>query len=185
MKIAILRIGTVDMNVIDKVQSGLCRVFPETGCVILKNAMPVPQDAYNARRNQYCSSGVLSKMQDYVRSFDVDRVLGVTEVDLYVLGLNFVFGQAQCPGSMAIISLCRLKPEFYGQPTDKELFLERSLKEAIHEVGHTLGLGHCHNPACIMFFSNNIQMTDAKRCGFCEKCLPRMMRAVVGLSLSV
>lgn len=181
MRIAILCIGTVDMDVIDEVQRGLCRVFPETGCVILKDVMPVPQDLYNARRNQHYSSGVLSKMQDYVVSSDVDRVLGVTEVDLYVPSLNFVFGEAQCPGSMAIISLCRLKPEFYGQPADKELFLERSLKEAVHEVGHTLGLGHCRNQVCIMFFSNSIVDTDRKRLSFCESCHPLVTKRLESL----
>jgi archaemetzincin len=178
MKIAILRIGTVDRDVIDEIKSGLCKVFPKTDCVILRNVMSVPQDTYNAKRHQYFSSNVLAKMHNYVERSDVDRVLGVIEMDLYVPGLNFVFGEAQCPGTMAIISLCRLKPEFYGQPADRKLFIERSMKEAIHEVGHTLGLRHCHNPACIMFFSNDIQMTDTKKLKFCEKCWPKMLRKI-------
>lgn len=172
MKIAVLRIGTVDMDVIGEVQSCLHRVFPQTECVILEDVIPVPQDTYNARRRQYYSNGVLAKMRDYVSRFDVDRVLGVTEVDLYASGLNFVFGEAQCPGRIAIISLCRLKPAFYGQQADRESFVERSMKEAVHEVGHTLGLRHCHNPACIMFFSNSIVDTDRKKLGFCERCYP-------------
>jgi len=172
MKIAVLRIGTVDMSVVSGVQKGLCRVFPEVDCVILEDTLPFPQDAYNVRRRQYYSSRVLAKMRSYVPSFDVNRVLGITEVDLYVPRLNFVFGEAECPGRVAIISLHRLKPDFYGKPADRELFVERSVKEAVHEVGHTLGLGHCHNPECIMFFSNSILDTDHKRLGFCERCYP-------------
>jgi len=182
MKIAILRMGTVDMDVVSEVQKGLCRVFTDIDCMILEDTMPVPQDAYNTERRQYYSSKVLTKMHSYILSFDVDHVLGVTEVDLYVPRLNFVFGEAECPGRVAIISLYRLKPEFYGQPADRKLFVERSVKEAVHEVGHTLGLKHCHNPTCIMFFSNSIWMTDAKKCEFCKECSPKMVWAVSQMS---
>jgi archaemetzincin len=172
MKMAILRIGTVDMDLACEVQDGLCRTFPEAECIILGDTMPVPKDEYNERRRQYYSSRVLEKMYGYVPSSEVDCVLGLTEVDLYVPHLNFVFGEAQCPGKLAIISLCRLRPEFYGQPADRKLFVERSVKEAVHEVGHTFGLKHCGNSECIMFFSNNIQMTDTKKLEFCQKCWP-------------
>jgi len=172
MKIAILRIGPLDIEVLGKVQGGLCNVFPETACVILEDVMPIPEDTYNALRRQHHSSHLLAKIYDYVKESGADPVLGITNVDLYVPRLNFVFGEAQCPGRVAIISLCRLKPEFYGQPANKELFVERSKKEAVHEIGHTLGLGHCHDPACIMFFSNSILDTDRKSLAFCESCYP-------------
>ena len=44
------------------------------------------------------------------------RLLGVTERDLFVPVLSFVYGQAQLGGRVAVVSLARLRPEFHGLP---------------------------------------------------------------------
>jgi len=102
VKIAILCVESVDREVVERIKSGLYRVFPGTDCLILDDVMLVPQDAYNVIRRQYHSSSLLVKIREYVKKSGVDRVLGVTDVDLYVPRLNFVFGEAEYLGGAAI-----------------------------------------------------------------------------------
>jgi archaemetzincin len=66
--------------------------------------------------------------------------------------LSFVFGEADVTLGVCIISLVRLRQEFYGLLKNENLFLERALKEAVHELGHTYRLGHCGDTRCIMHF---------------------------------
>ena len=178
LRIAILRTGTVDRTVIQVVQNGLHKVFPKTVCPVVEEIMPIPQDAYSSTRKQYNSSRILVRMSDFVKDRNTERFLGITDVDLHVPNLNFVFGEAECPGRFAIISLSRLKPEFFGQPPNRTLFHERSVKEAVHELGHTLGLHHCRNPKCVMFFSNSLLDTDRKEATFCERCYSQVVKHI-------
>jgi len=178
LKIVILPVGQVAADVLKSIQSGLKDIFPKIEVDVLKTVMAIPREAYNSSRRQYHSTYILAKVDDYVGKAKAKHVLGVAELDLYVPNLNFVFGEAQCLGRAALISLFRLKPEFYGAQSNRELFLERALKEAVHEIGHTLGLGHCKNSFCVMFFSNSIKDTDEKRAEFCEQCRLMILRAL-------
>lgn len=128
--------------------------------------------AYQPQRDQYLSSRLLASLSKHQAD---ERVVGVTEVDLYVPRLNYVFGEADPLSGRAIVSLCRLRQEYYGLPPDETLFLERAVKEIVHELGHTFGLGHCPNNRCVMYFSNTLADTDFKETGFCGRCHPRIV----------
>ncbi len=158
------------MNILSEIQNGLSKAFPYLIFRVLEEGMPIPSDAYNTRRKQFHSSRILAKINSFSKKYGIEHVLGITDVDLFVPHLNFVFGEAEYSGRAAIISLFRLRPEFYGQDSDSRLFVERSVKEAVHEVGHMLGLGHCDNSTCVMFFSNSVSDTDRKGVLLCEKC---------------
>jgi len=113
--------------------------------------------------------------------------LGVTGVDLFVPILRYVFGLAEVEGCRAIISTHRLRPEFYEEPPNPQLLLERVEKTAFHELGHTFGITHCRDRHCVMFSSVQIENTDAKGADFCGSCLTllewSLQRALSGAAL--
>jgi len=130
------------------------------------NPFPLPEVAFVPRRNQYIGSVIL----DGFGRGSAEHVLGVVDRDLFAPGLNFIFGQADLPGSRAVIALPRLRNSFYGEEENEGFFLERTIKEAVHELGHTFGLRHCSNRPCVMAFSNSMADTDFKNNEFCPKC---------------
>ena len=130
-----------------------------------------PWDALNKRRRQYRSGSLVSRMPgaDELAGGPF-AVLGITDLDIFVARLNYVFGQTDQARGCALVSLARLRPEFYAKPPNRQLFEERTEKEVVHELGHVFGLAHCPDPACIMHFSNKIEDTDSKGPGFCAIC---------------
>ena len=182
MKIGILRVGRVDSYVISRIQENLNTIFPKTECTLIDEIMPIPEEAFNNTRQQYRSDVILSSVRSLAeKKKALDLVLGILDVDIFVPELNFVFGEAECPGKAALISVSRLRPEFYGKAPNMELFLERTTKEAVHELGHSLGLRHCFNPFCVMYFSNSIFETDRKQSLFCTRCYLKAEVAVNNL----
>lgn len=129
-------------------------------------------EALNAKRNQYQSDRILSRLRKLSESDVGDIVLALVDVDLYTHDLNFIFGQAEAPSKLALVSLYRLHPP--EDAIDGGMLASRLAKEVIHEVGHTLGLGHCSNMRCVMFFSNTLHDTDRKSHEFCSLCHSRL-----------
>jgi archaemetzincin len=132
-------------------------------------AIAVPEGAYDAKRQQYQSVEIM-KLLARSAPRDASRVLGVTDVDLAIPMLSFLFGQAQFDGPVAIVSLCRLHQEFYGLPAQEKLLRERTVKETLHELGHTFGLVHCSDPNCAMSLATHIELVDSKREKYCVRC---------------
>ena len=129
-----------------------------------------PEFAFHAERQQYHSTEILERLQS-LASKNTWRLLGVTPVDLYIPILTFVFGEAQLDGRCAVVSAHRLRQEFYGLPPQEKLLQERLRKEAVHELGHTLGLHHCEYYRCGMSPSHSIERIDLKEPTFCSACL--------------
>ncbi|HDZ24429.1 MAG TPA: hypothetical protein ENH70_07830 [Desulfobacteraceae bacterium] len=131
--------------------------------------MGTPEYAYDKGRLQYNAKLILRRLIKQV-SRDTFKYMGVTQVDLFVPILKYVFGVAQMEGVCSVISTHRLRPQFYDQQPNQTLFLERVQKTALHELGHCFGLTHCRNRHCVMYSSTRIEDTDSKKIDFCPSC---------------
>jgi archaemetzincin len=188
--ISILPLGTAEHGLMELLGRELATRFMVP--VKILPAGKVPDYAYDPERGQYVSSAILDSMigspvapagapgDRSQRSKRVNtaagRVLAVVDVDLYADDLNFVFGQADIVDRAAVISLTRLREEFYGRPANAAKSESRMIREAVHELGHTYGLTHCQDPTCVMFFSNRLADTDRKSSYFCSECRAKLAR---------
>ncbi len=158
ISLTLIPFQSVDPNVV----SHLAQDLSGLGFTVsVGSPIEIPAHAYDPQRRQYHAEALLAVVRDIPGA----RVLGITKADLFVETLNFVFGLAEKPGSAAVISLCRLQAGI-----DAQIYRQRIAKEAVHEVGHTLGLDHCPNPECVMHFSNSLRDTDRKGNHFCAAC---------------
>jgi len=107
-------------------------------------------------------------------------VLSLTDGDLFIPVLTFVFGEAQVGGTAAVVSTARLEAGFYGLPPDPGRFRARLEKECLHELGHTFGLVHCRRPGCVMTASLSVLDVDAKREALCPDCRVRLRELAGG-----
>jgi archaemetzincin len=170
VKITLKPLGNIADEILEELKGRVGGIFH---CPVeVKAGFSDLAEAYNPERKQYLSSKLLTSLAKSERE---QRIVGVADVDLYVPRLNFVFGEADVASRTAIVSLCRLRQEYYGLAPDEALFLKRATKEIVHELGHTFGLGHCPNNKCVMHFSNSLADTDLKEAHFCSKCRPKII----------
>ena len=171
MKIYIIPIGDVEKDTLLRLSWALREQFE--AAFEIGESLPILEGAYRAERGQYFATPILEELKQNIPE-DAEKVLGVLDVDIFVPTLNFIFGQADLDGKVALISLTRLREEFYGNSKNEKLFMERAVKESVHELGHTFGLRHCRNAKCVMHFSNSLLDTDIKRVDFCEDCTRKL-----------
>lgn len=171
----LLPIGDLDGRLLKTLAPALADAY-HVNCRILKQGLDA-RFAFHPERGQYHSSEILHAMQGLAAD-GAWRILGVTALDLYIPILTFVFGEAQMGGPCAVVSLHRLRQQFYGLPQDDELLDERLIKEAVHEVGHTFDLTHCDDYSCAMAPSHAVEWIDLKDRTLCTTCQAQVIEVV-------
>ena len=141
-----------------------------TSISVHNKLLPLPPGTYEPKRHQYQAEPFLHALRSQVPSSA--HGLALINFDLFVSRLNFIFGVAQ-RGGHALVALPRLSPSFYGLSSNGDCYYQRIVKEAVHELGHVLGLDHCNN-LCVMRFSNTLRDTDEKPEEYCSRCQQRI-----------
>jgi archaemetzincin len=166
-ELLLVPIGSLPSQALDWIENVAAEWFPLPTRRL--PAIAIPDRAFDARRGQYQSVEFM-KMLAQCAPRDAFRVLGITDVDLSIPMLSFLFGQAQFEGSIAVVSMCRLHQEFYGLPAQEALLRERTVKEVLHELGHTFGLVHCLDSTCAMSLATHVELVDSKMEKYCARC---------------
>ncbi|MGA7722447.1 MAG: archaemetzincin family Zn-dependent metalloprotease [Ignavibacteriaceae bacterium] len=128
---------------------------------------------FSEERGQYFSTQIIAELMNITGELN-GKVIMLTDVDIYVPVLTFIFGEAQLNGKHSIVSVCRLHEEFYSGESNSGLLLQRTIKEVLHELGHNYGLLHCLNWDCVMHSSPGIEEVDIKGNTFCKKCASKI-----------
>jgi archaemetzincin len=170
-------LGPADRRGLEDVRAHVERVF--AGEARLEDVAERPLDAYDARRRQHSSTRILAWLAGRAPDGG-SRVLGLTDVDLFIPILTFVYGEAQLRGRTAVVSAARLvEARAPGSP----LSIARLAKEAVHELGHCFGLLHCEEARCVMSRSVNLHEVDRKASTLCHDCAILFREARAGLEV--
>ena len=178
-KLGIVFFNNLDEELGNYVLDNLRNIFGKSlgSFELIKIPLEIPQKSYVESRNQFLSSPLLEKLREFAIENHYYKIIGIIHGDLFTVGLNFIFGQAEYGNPektrAAIVSTFRLKYDINVENLDKTKENKRILKEILHELGHTLKLSHCNNH-CVMQFSNSLSEADEKPLNFCISCLNKL-----------
>ena len=164
--VGVIRLGAVGEAVLNIVAANLQEILHVP--VDILPARQSPEFAYSDRRKQYHAALILKNLAESRRPHP--RILALVSVDLFIPVLTHVFGEAQMGGRAAVVSLHRLGQKEKGSRVSLDIFYERAVKVALHEVAHTFDLVHCSQDQCIMRISSGPSDLDELPLFFCEYC---------------
>ncbi|MCL5055991.1 MAG: peptidase zinc-dependent [Firmicutes bacterium] len=174
MKIGVFTIGEVDLRLLYRLICCLEERFLYK--FLVSSNYPPPASAFNAVKKQYFAPALMNKAKLSFHE-DVKYSLGITRLDLYSSSLSAVFGDANLNEKIALTSYYRLSPKFYAYQNGENPLFDRLLKEAVHQLSHILGLKHCYNRHCVLYYSSTIYDIDQKSSLFCADCEKKLKKA--------
>lgn len=173
VRVALQPLGKVDNALLQVVKTGIHKEFGDINIAIFP-AIDLPKSAYYKPRKRYRAEKLLYYLRSYYqinKPGKFNRVLGVTTRDISATKGKYydwgIFGYAFLGGGPAVISNYRLKRNARSQAH----VVERVIKTAVHELGHTFGLVHCPVYGCIMQDAKGtIKTVDQESGRFCRRC---------------
>ncbi len=166
-QIKLISFGIIDRGLLESIRSGTAHVFD---CKVqLKEARTELGQFFDGSRRQYNADQLLQMVDQHFGQDNV-KTIGLFQVDLFIPILTYIFGQAYLNGRTAVASGYRLSSERYGIVSEQSEYVNRFLKEVIHELGHNFGLIHCRNIGCVMQASTYVEDIDLKNADFCKDC---------------
>lgn len=164
--IIIAPIGDFTLELLDLIRAEIKRIY-----AFPTEVRPLLEDlefAFHPNRNQYHSTPILEELARKAPA-DAIKVLALVQEDLFIPILTHVYGEAQLGGTACIVSTIRLN-EGHRSLNTQEPYLNRIIKEAIHELGHTFKLRHCREHTCLMHYCRNESDVDRKSDQLCRYC---------------
>ncbi len=164
--ILISPVGELSAELMEAVAAEIERAFgfsTETGSVLEDLAFALDQN-----RQQYHSTLILDQLAAKIPAHCI-RILAIAQVDLFIPILTHVYGEAQLGGAACIVSTFRLNEGRSGMNISSK-YMDRIVKEVIHELGHTFNLRHCPEHTCIMHYCRNEEDVDRKSDQLCRYC---------------
>jgi archaemetzincin len=165
LKVRLVSLGNVDRALVESARQAVVRAY-RVPCSVAPGVID-PGFAFHPERGQYHSTTIIERLAG---ADTEETVVGLTQVDLFIPILTYVFGEAQMGGRSAVVSFHRFTQEFYGLPSEPALVGDRLSKTVVHEIGHTLGLTHCDDYDCVMAASHAVEWLDLKGSSLCEDC---------------
>lgn len=169
--ITLISFGVIEKNFLEKIAEDVRREFDLP--VKIREGHLDLSEFHDPARRQYDGNNLLKAVDTLFSSASL-KTLGLFNVDLFIPILTYIFGQAYLNGRTGIASFHRFNNERYGMKKDDGILLERMRKEAVHELGHTFGLIHCHVPGCVMRSSTYVEDIDQKNPGLCLACRTKL-----------
>jgi archaemetzincin len=162
------RVAPVELSLVESI---LDAYFGAVAVVL--PPLPLPGGAFAGERGQHDADHLLDDLFARLPERCL-RVVGITEVDLFINGRTFVFGYAHLSDGTALVSLARLRESFYRRRDDRDRLRARLERALVHEVGHTFGNPHCDDQRCVMHAVSHVETLDALAPDYCAACASRV-----------
>jgi len=140
--------------------------------------IPLDPKDYSPKRGQYRAPGVLFRLRGTAPAREL--LLVVTDADLFSGDLVWLFGRSDPANGTAPVSVRRLAADGADSTEAGAIMQRRLLVEALHEIGHLLGLEHCDVAACVMHAAYSTYDIDRKQPAFVGSCASSVEAALAG-----